>query len=79
MAILNRKNAYFYKTLYGARVGDLFMSFIHTCHLCGANAFDYITELTRHAEQAAADPQSWMPWNYKDQLAPKSRDGPQET
>jgi transposase len=30
-AILNRKNALFYKTLYGAGVGDLFMSLIHTC------------------------------------------------
>ena len=27
-AILHRKNAYFYKTLNGARVGDLFMSVI---------------------------------------------------
>src|SRR5438552_13855433 len=28
-AILNRKNALFYKTLNGAGVGDLFMSLIH--------------------------------------------------
>ena len=32
-AILHRKNAYFYKTQNGARVGDLFMSLIHTCEL----------------------------------------------
>jgi hypothetical protein len=30
-AILNRRNALFYKTLNGAGVGDLFMSLIHTC------------------------------------------------
>jgi transposase len=30
-AILNRKNALFYKTLNGAGAGDLFMSLIHTC------------------------------------------------
>jgi transposase len=30
-AILNRRNALFYKTLNGARTGDLFMSLIHTC------------------------------------------------
>ena len=36
-AILNRKNALFYKTLNGAEVGDLFMSLIHTCELNGAN------------------------------------------
>ena len=46
-AILNRKNALFYKTLNGAGVGDLFMSLIHTCELNGANPFDYLTELQR--------------------------------
>ena len=30
-AILHRKNAYFFKTLNGARVGDLFMSLIPAC------------------------------------------------
>jgi hypothetical protein len=35
-AILHRKNFLFYKTENGARVGDLFMSLIHTCELCGA-------------------------------------------
>lgn len=67
-AILHRKNALFYKTENGARVGDLYMSLIHTCELCGANPFDYITELDRHADQAASNPQSWMPWNYRDAL-----------
>jgi transposase len=73
-AILHRKNALFYKTLNGAAVGDLFMSLIHTCHLCGANSFDYFTELQRNADQAATDPKSWMPWNYNDHLNPKARD-----
>jgi hypothetical protein len=44
-AILNRKNAMFYKTLNGAWVGDLYMSLIHSCYLAGANPFDYLTEL----------------------------------
>ncbi len=69
-AILHRKNALFYKTLNGAAVGDLFMSFIHTCRLPGVNALDYLTELLRHAEQAALEPNKWMPWNYNDQLTP---------
>jgi hypothetical protein len=34
-AILHRKNALFYKTQNGARVGDLFMSLIYTCQLNG--------------------------------------------
>ena len=53
-AILHRKNALFYKTLNGAEVGDLFMSLIHTCQLNGANPFDYLTELQRHAGGAVS-------------------------
>jgi transposase len=68
-AILHRKNAYFYKTENGARVGDLFMSLIHTCELNDANPFDYLTELQRHADELAAHPADWMPWNYRDTLA----------
>jgi hypothetical protein len=47
--VLHRKNALFYRTLHGSEVGDLFMSLIHTCELAGANPFDYLTELQRHA------------------------------
>ena len=68
-AILNRKNALFYKTLNGAGVGDLFMSLIHTCELNGANPFDYLTELQRHAEELKRSPSEWMPWNYRETLA----------
>jgi transposase len=67
-AILHRKNAYFYKTCRGAHVGDIFMSLIHTCELCEANPFDYLTELERHAELAASNPRDWMPWNYRETL-----------
>ena len=66
-AILNRKNALFYKTL-NAGVGDLFMSLIHTCELNGANPFDYLTELQRHAEELKRNPSEWMPWNYRETL-----------
>jgi hypothetical protein len=60
-AVLHRKNALFYRTLHGAEVGDLFMTLIHTCQLCGANSFDYLTELLRHASELAATPAEWMP------------------
>jgi hypothetical protein len=60
-AVLHRKNALFYRTLNGAQVGDLFMSLIHTCQLCGANSFDYLVELQRHARELAAKPAEWMP------------------
>jgi transposase len=67
-AILHRKNAYFYKTQNGARVGDLFMSLIHTCELNKVNPFEYLTELQKHASELSSEPDSWMPWNYRDIL-----------
>jgi transposase len=66
--ILHRKNALFYRTLNGAEVGDLFMSLIHTCQLCGANSFDYLIELQRHAQELEAKPAEWMPWTYRETL-----------
>ena len=69
-AILHRKNALFYKTKKGAAVGDLFMSLIHTCELCGANPFDYLTELQKHSRELKANPGQWMPWNYRQRLEP---------
>ena len=68
-AILHRKNALFYKTRNGARVGDVFMSLIYTCQLNEANPFDYLTQLQRHVDQLAANPELWMPWNYRKALA----------
>lgn len=68
-AVLHRKNALFYKTMNGARAGDLFMSLIHTCELWGANSFDYLTELQKHAPEVAAEPGKWMPWSYRETLS----------
>ena len=71
-AILHRKNALFYKTERGARVGDLFMSLIHTAELSGSNAFDYLTELQRNAKELKESPGEWMPWNYRQRLEPRA-------
>ena len=71
-AILHRKNALFYKTQNGADVGDLHMSLIHTCELCGANPFDYLTQLQRHAEEVATTPDRWLPWNYRNNFTAAS-------
>ena len=64
-AILHRKNALFYKTLNGTRVGDLFMSLIHTCELNKLNPFEYLTELLRHRVHLTVHPAAWMPRNYQ--------------
>jgi hypothetical protein len=68
MAIRHRKNSYFYKTMTGATVGDLYMSLIDTCYLSGADPINYLTELQRHHERVRAAPGDWLPWNYRQQL-----------
>ena len=44
------------------------MTLIHTWQLCGANSFEYLTELQRHARELTANPAAWMPWNYRQTL-----------
>jgi len=68
-AILHRKNALFYKTQNGARVGDIFMSLIHTAELCAADPFEYLVALQRHTQVVSENPAEWMPWNYRETLA----------
>jgi hypothetical protein len=68
-AILHRKNSLFFRTERGAHVGDVCMGLIHTAELCGANAFDYLVALLRHAPEVHAAPSNWMPWNYVDARA----------
>ena len=63
-AILHRKNSLFYKTLAGARVGDVFMSLIHSAELNKANPFDYLVALQRYRARVEENPEEWMPWNY---------------
>ncbi|MCP3956619.1 MAG: IS66 family transposase [bacterium] len=67
-AILHRRNAMFFKTENGARVGDLYMSLIHTCELNDANPFEYLVGLQRNAADVEAHPELWMPWSYRERL-----------
>lgn len=75
-AILHRKNSLFYKTEHGARVGDIFMSLIHTTELNHENPFDYLVALQRHAAHVRENPANWMPWNYRQTLATLQRTNP---
>ena len=63
-AILHRKNSLGYKTVFGAKVGDLFMTLIHTCRSNGANPFEYLLALARNAAAVSSQPDAWLPWNY---------------
>lgn len=69
MAILHRKNSLSYKTQEGARVGDLFMSLIHTCRLNDSNPFEFLVALARHPREVADHPEAWLPWTYRATLA----------
>ena len=64
-SIMHRKNSLFYRSEAGARVGDIFMTLIYSAELGGADPFDYLVCLLRHAAKAAESPGDWMPWNYR--------------
>jgi transposase len=64
-AIQHRKNSLFYRSQNGARVGDTFMTLIYSAELNGADPFDYLVVLQRHAERVAESPADWMPWRYQ--------------
>jgi len=55
-AVLHRKNALFFKTEHGAAISDALMSLIESCGLNGANAFEYLVTLIRHAKEVRARP-----------------------
>ncbi len=65
MAIRHRKNSLFYRTEYGAYVGDVYMTLISTTVLHHGNPFDYLVALLRHEAEVAADPGAWLPWTYR--------------
>ena len=64
MAIMHRKNSLSYKTPNGARIGDMFMSLIHTCRLNRVSPFAYLLAVATHAEEVKSQPAHWLPWNY---------------
>lgn len=68
-AILHRKAAMFYKTLNGARVGDVFMSLIYTAELNDVPPFEYLIALLQQPDQVRRNPSDWMPWNYLSALS----------
>lgn len=68
-AIMHRKNSLFYKTQNGARMGDMFMSLIHTAELNDVNPFEYLVAVLKHTALVEENPEEWMPWNFRQTLA----------
>jgi hypothetical protein len=72
-AILHRKNSLFYRTEHGAYIGDVFISLIHTCVLCGGNPLDYLTIILQvHSPKVFKKPRKWLSWNYRQNIEPDS-------
>ncbi|MCG8565599.1 MAG: IS66 family transposase [Desulfobacterales bacterium] len=67
--ILHRKNALFYRSQFGAHIGDMYMSLIHTCSLMKANPFDYLVALQKYTAEVRKAPSRWMPWNFERAIA----------
>lgn len=70
--VLYRKNSLFYRNENGSSVGDVFMSLIHTCELNDVPAFPYLVAILKHADEVQADPEAWLPWEFKTRLDNKS-------
>lgn len=62
------KNSLFYKTILGAKYGDVFMSIIHTCVLANESPFEYLVAIQEHRSEVMLEPSKWMPWNYQENL-----------
>jgi transposase len=64
-SVLNRKNGLFFKTQFGAYVGDILLSVIETCQLNKINPYHYLIAVQTHKDQIKKDPSLWLPWNYE--------------
>lgn len=67
-AVLNRKNAYFFKNETGAKIADILMSFMETCILNKKNPYDYLIAVQQYQADVRKNPQLWLPWVYEDRL-----------
>ena len=68
IAIRNRKNAMFYKTLHGATIGNILTSLIETARLSGVNPVDYLVALQENKSAVHKNPADWVPWMYQKTL-----------
>jgi hypothetical protein len=64
-AVLNRKNAYFFRNETGAKIADILMSIIETCVYNNVNPWKYLIIIQEQQEDIRRNPQLWAPWCYK--------------
>lgn len=68
--ILHRLNSLHYQTVNGAMVGDFFMSIAATCRSHKVNPLEYLGACLDFPHLVRSSPSAWMPWNFKEALAP---------
>ena len=64
-----RKSSLFYRTFYGANIGDAMMSLFHTAQSAGVNLFHYLNTLQQYTEHVQKTANDWLPWNYQKTVA----------
>ncbi len=72
IAIRARKTSLFYKTVYGAWLGSVLTSVVHTCIMADENPVFYLTMLQRHGEAVMQHPEAFLPWTYRETLELKA-------
>jgi transposase len=80
-AVLNRKNAYFYRNETGAKIGDILMSVIETCVQNSVNPWEYLIAVQEYQKDVRANPALWAPWLYEarlKELKPALQEAPQQ-
>ena len=55
-AVLNRKNGLFFKTEFGAYVGDILLSVIETCQLNKINPYHYLIAIQKYKDKVNENP-----------------------
>ncbi len=67
-AVLNRKNAYFFRNETGAKIADILMSVMETCVLNNVNPYNYLIAIQKYQEDVRRNPALWLPWLYEEHL-----------
>ena len=65
-----RKESYFFSTSFSSQVAGVLTSVIVTSSQNGGNPIEYMQALQENQSKVAASPESWLPWNYKQQNTP---------
>ena len=74
--ILQRKNSYFFKTTYSARVLSGLHSIIKTCEVNQINSFSYLNWLQKQGSKVYHHPSAYLPFAYQKEI--ESRGPPNE-